>query len=141
MKQNQRGQISLDFLISVLALIVITSGFWIITENSSQTTQKFNTKIELGKNLEETIQLINSAQMLAGTEYTLKIPLKKVAAVSDETGLAKVFPLVSIDSNILKFEIGNESTIVSVEKEFFTQPDTSITYDETQNILVITNVQ
>jgi uncharacterized protein (UPF0333 family) len=139
MKKTAKGQISLDFLISAISLILISAGFIGIFQLSYNTTMQYNAKAEMEKNISETVQVINSAQMLEGTTFKIYYLVKEITVPKEKKTVLRETPAVTINSNKIIFNAGEGENQITAEKEFYLPAGTTIDYNSITKKLVISN--
>jgi uncharacterized membrane-anchored protein YhcB (DUF1043 family) len=92
----QKGQISLDLIITLIVAIIIISVFATLTITMRENQQEINLQNQLRKSGSELSSLITSLQSLSDTNFEFQINFKEISQ-----GYRTDFPRIEIDGNLL----------------------------------------
>ncbi|HNV01000.1 MAG TPA: hypothetical protein PKK60_01075 [archaeon] len=130
----KNGQISLDLLITILAIFVALSGLSLIGNDIKETQEDIFLQNQLKEQGNEISLLINTAQTLSDTNFYSKITLRKV--IYKNTTFTPNFTI--IDENT--FEISENLTGKNIKSTHSSKIPKNLIIEKIENDMVIRNV-
>jgi hypothetical protein len=137
----QKGQISIDLLLTILAAVIILISFNGLITSSYLSQDKINTKQQLDLENEKIVNLITQTQMINDTNYTISTMLTKIYYLDENKIQLHKYPDINIQNNTLTLRINNGKEIIESTKRFSKNTNTKIVLGSTQisGSIVITN--
>ena len=130
----ERGQISIDLLITLIIVIMVIGAFTIIL-NSFQTGQEeFFLRTQLRENSSTLASFITSTNAISDTNFTTQLMIHHVSYKN----ILKQPVVTIIDQNYLKLTINIGDDITITESSFFSKPNNSTVLLDGK-LLVISN--
>lgn len=137
----QKGQISIDLLLTILAAIIILVSFNGLITSSYLSQDKINTKQQLDMENEKLVNLITQSQMIDDSNYTINTTLSKIYYLTENKIQLREYPDIIIQNNMLTLSINMENGKIESSKRFAKNPNTRIILgvNELKGSIVITN--
>lgn len=129
----QKGQISLDFLITILVATIALSGLGLITISIQETQEEILLTNQLKQTANELSSTITAAQVMQDTNFYSKIKIDNLIYKNN-----KFFPIITIDSNKLTISENISGKDLNFTKTFY--KPAKIIAETNGSYLVIRNV-
>jgi len=127
----QKGQISIDLLITLIVVIMVIGAFTIILSGFQDGQEKFFLQSQLKVNSSKLATFITSSGAISDTNFTTQTLIHKVNYKNVSTR-----PLILIDTNYITLFVETNSGIIEA-KAFFSKPKNStISIIENQMVMV-----
>jgi len=127
-----KGQISIDLLVTLIVVILVISGFGIVLTNFQEHQEEFFTKNQLETNALKLANFITSTQTIGDMNFTSKMPIQKISYKDNS-----LKPQITIDKNFIVLSISQNNKKIEARNYFSKPKNSTIIIDELQ--LVITN--
>lgn len=142
----QKGQISLDLLITLIVVLIVISSLSLLITNFKSTQEKILIEQQLQDSSQKTASFITALQILSDRNFSIEFKINKVQYEDEKGNVKNTYPNVNIfDSNIINFSV-NVSTksgfyTIDSNANFYKNTDTNIILDRLTNegIVVIKN--
>ncbi len=137
----QKGQISIDLLLTILAAIIILVSFNTLINSSYLSQDKINTKQQLDLENEKIVNLITQTQMIDDSNFTISTTLTKIYYLTENKIQLREYPDINIQNNTLILSITTEKEKIESSKKFAKNQNTKIILgtNELKGSIVITN--
>lgn len=142
----QKGQISLDLLITLIVVLIVISSLSLLITNFKSTQEKILIEQQLQDSSQKTASFITALQILSDRNFSIEFKINKIQYEDEKGNVKNTYPNVNIfDSNIINFSV-NVSTksgfyTIDSNANFYKNTDTNIILDRLTNegIVVIKN--
>jgi len=137
----QKGQISIDLLLSILAAIIILVSFNVLINSSYLSQDRISTKQQLDLENEKIVNLITQTQIIDDSNFTINTTLAKIYYLTENKIQLRKYPDINIQNNLLTLSIDNGKEKIESSKRFSKNPNTKIILgvNELKGSIVITN--
>lgn len=124
----QKGQISLDLLITLIAAIVAVIALSAIVFSYMETNERSVIQQQLQYNANKTASAITAAQALDDTNFSIKLQVGKVYYNDENKQYKNVYPTIIDNSleNSLSFEITFDGQTQTASAKYYKSPETNI---------------
>jgi len=127
-----RGQISIDLLITLIIVIMVIGAFTIIVSGFESGQDEFFLRTQLRENSSALASFITSTNAISDTNFTTQLMIHNV----NYKNISKQ-PLVSIDQNYIKLAFDTGAGTIQ-ESSYYSKPINSVV-DRNGNFLVVSN--
>jgi len=128
----QKAQVSLDLVLSILAVIIIASSLMFMAENTKENQSKTTLNLQLKSIAAESASFITSSRAIENTSFLATQKIRKVHYLNDY-----FYPEITINSDTNKLtvftKIGEE--IIKAESSFTRSPQSTITYEDQKLVI------
>jgi|GEM_PF-1982088 len=101
----QKAQISLDLLLALLIAIILVTSFGYVLNTERQTQEEFLIKQQLSSIVENTSNLLTSAQAISDMNFVAQYKLSKINYLDENKNSKSAYPAMIIDKNKLNGRI------------------------------------
>ncbi|MGI6589111.1 MAG: hypothetical protein ACOX1V_00385 [Candidatus Iainarchaeum sp.] len=135
----QKGQISIDLLFTLLAVVIITISLNNLTQYTYTTHDNINIQTQLDLENERITNLITQTNMIEDLNYKIITQLKKINYLNEKNKSETTYPAPLIQGNELTLRIEKKGEIIQSTKTFSKKENTRINFVEEEVKIVITN--
>jgi hypothetical protein len=128
----QRGQISIDLLITLIIVIMIVSAFTLILTGFQKGHEEFFLRTQLSENATKLATFITSTNSLSDTNFTTKILVQPV----NYKNISRQ-PFITINPGEITLTMDTNDGLVKESAFFSTPPGSNVTVVD--KLMVVTN--
>ncbi|MFA7133774.1 MAG: hypothetical protein WC122_02235 [archaeon] len=136
----QKGQISIDLLFTLLAVVLIAISLNNLTQYTYKTHDNIGIQTQLDLENERITNLITQTNMIEDLNYKIITQLKKINYLNEENKSETTYPTAIIQENKLILSIEKEGKTIQSIKTFSKNDNTKINFlEEEIKKIVITH--
>ncbi len=138
----QKGQLSIDLLVTLILALIIISGAGYVVSTYSTSADTLNVTQQLNYQATNTAALITTTQTISDAKFTIDLKLSRITFTDERKNNKMEYPEVEIiDNNTIKLSKTVKGITHTATANFYKTPDTNIntTLAQSNGILVITN--
>lgn len=136
----QKGQISIDLLFTLLAVVLIAISLNNLTQYTYKTHDNISIQTQLDLENERITNLITQTNMIEDLNYKIITQLKKINYLNEENKSETTYPTAIIQENKLILSIEKEGKTIQSIKIFSKNDNTKINFlEEEIKKIVITH--
>jgi hypothetical protein len=126
----QKGQISIDLLFTLLAVVLIAISLNNLTQYTYKTHDNIGIQTQLDLENERITNLITQTNMIEDLNYKIITQLKKINYLNEENKSETTYPTAIIQENKLILSIEKEGKTIQSIKTFSKNDNTKINFVE-----------
>lgn len=121
-----KGQISIDLLFSIVAVLLISFTFLGLVNSTYLTHERINTKLQLDMENDKITNIITQTQMISDSTYNINLTLEKINYLDSNKNQVNEYPTAIIENNTLKLSINTGKETIESAKTFSKDLETTI---------------
>lgn len=137
-----KGQISIDLLFTLIAVVLIALSLNNFTQYAYKTHDNISLKMQLDLENERITNLITQTNLIDDLNYEIRTQINKINYLNSENKSVIDHPSISIQNNELILSINTGTEEIYSKKTFAKKSNTNINFsEEPKGIMVITHYE